>query len=156
MLRKPVQANRKLSVRLVPAFLDFEIQAICLHKFSIYFRVYLLLSWHRTLLFRFQYFYETRNNSIRLLRNLHTDNYHDVDPPGSRKCYNKKMIKTFKKPSDRFLSIAGSINFRDFGGYINMEGRHVSKGKLFRCGNMSEILPDAFDDFANLNIGALK
>ena len=36
-----------------------------------------------------------------------------------------------------------------------MEGRHVSKGKLFRCGNMSEILPDAFDDFANLKIGAI-
>ena len=65
------------------------------------------------------------------------------------------MNKTFKRPSDRFLSIAGSINFRDFGGYINTEGRHVSKGKLFRCGNMSEILPDAFDDFANLKIGAI-
>ena len=65
------------------------------------------------------------------------------------------MNKTFKNPSDRFLKIPGSINFRDFGGYINAEGRQISTGKLFRCGNMSEILPDAFDDFANLKISAI-
>ena len=65
------------------------------------------------------------------------------------------MNKTFKNPSDRFLKIPGSINFRDFGGYINAEGRQISTGKLFRCGNMSEILLDAFDDFANLKIGAI-
>tara|TARA_Y100001935_G_scaffold254213_1_gene262491 strand:+ start:2167 stop:2967 length:801 start_codon:yes stop_codon:yes gene_type:complete len=65
------------------------------------------------------------------------------------------MNKAFKNPSDRFLSIAGSINFRDFGGYINLDGRQVSTGKLFRCGNMAEILPDAFDDFANLKISAI-
>ena len=65
------------------------------------------------------------------------------------------MNKTFKNPTDRFLSIAGSINFRDFGGYINLEGKHVAKGKLFRCGNMADISPDAYDEFANLKIGSI-
>ena len=65
------------------------------------------------------------------------------------------MNKTFKNPTDRFLSIAGSINFRDLGGYINLEGKHVAKKKLFRCGNMTDISQDAYDEFANLKIGSI-
>ena len=72
--------------------------------------------------------------------------------PDQEKCYTNVMNKTFKNQTDRFLSIKGSVNFRDFGGYINVEGRHVAKGKLFRCGTMGDISSESFDDFANLKI----
>jgi len=55
----------------------------------------------------------------------------------------------------QFISVDGSINLRDFGGYTNNAGQIVKKGSLFRCGAMSDIPPHAFDDFAALDIGVI-
>lgn len=55
----------------------------------------------------------------------------------------------------RFISIEGSLNLRDFGGYRNRAGQQVKTGKLFRCGNMAEIPEHAWDDFAALDIGVI-
>ncbi len=47
------------------------------------------------------------------------------------------------------------MNLRDFGGYHTADGRQVTTGKLFRCGNMAEIPEHAFEDFAALDIGVI-
>lgn len=57
--------------------------------------------------------------------------------------------------SDRFLRIPGSINFRDFGGYVTKEGRRIKTGKLFRCGSMVEIVGPGEEQFAALDVGVI-
>lgn len=57
--------------------------------------------------------------------------------------------------SDRFISVEGSINLRDFGGYPTIDGQTVNKGLLFRCGALSDIPETAWDDFAALDIGVI-
>ena len=55
----------------------------------------------------------------------------------------------------QFISVEGSINLRDFGGYTTSDGSKVKTGLLFRCGNMSEIPDHAHDDLAALDIGVI-
>jgi protein-tyrosine phosphatase len=61
----------------------------------------------------------------------------------------------FQNPSDRFIGIEGSLNFRDFGGYPTASGGHVIKGHLFRCGMLSDFTADGAAEFEALNIGVI-
>lgn len=40
---------------------------------------------------------------------------------------------------DRLVGLAGGHNFRDFGGYPTIDGRHVRRGMLFRSGVMAHV-----------------
>ena len=55
---------------------------------------------------------------------------------------------------NRFISLEGSMNFRDFGGYATADGL-VAKGKLFRCGSLANIPERAHAVFAALDIGVI-
>lgn len=61
----------------------------------------------------------------------------------------------FQNPSDRFIGLEGSLNFRDFGGYPTASGGHVIKGHLFRCGMLSDVTADGAAGFQALNIGVI-
>ena len=61
----------------------------------------------------------------------------------------------FQNPSDRFVGLEGSLNFRDFGGYPTASGGHVIKGHLFRCGMLSDFTADGAAEFEALNIGVI-
>ena len=61
----------------------------------------------------------------------------------------------FQNPSDRFIGLEGSLNFRDFGGYPTASGGHVIKGHLFRCGMLSDFTSDGAAEFEALNIGVI-
>ena len=50
---------------------------------------------------------------------------------------------TFSTPSDRFIAIQDSLNFRDFGGYPTITGDQLVKGKLFRCGMLTDLKGEA-------------
>jgi protein-tyrosine phosphatase len=56
---------------------------------------------------------------------------------------------------DRVVDLAGSVNFRDFGGYATADGRRVRRGLLFRCGQMASLTEAAQSQFAELNIDAI-
>ena len=62
---------------------------------------------------------------------------------------------TFQNPSDRFVGLEGSLNFRDFGGYPTASGGQVIKGHLFRCGMLSDFTADGAAGFQALNIGVI-
>jgi len=62
---------------------------------------------------------------------------------------------TFLMPSDRFISIPGSLNFRDFGGYRTETGGQLVKGKLFRCGMLTDLKGEALKQFSELDIGVI-
>jgi len=55
----------------------------------------------------------------------------------------------------RFIPIAGSLNFRDFGGYQTADGGTIKTGKLFRCGMLTGIKGVGRDDFTALDIGVI-
>ena len=61
----------------------------------------------------------------------------------------------FQNPSERFIGLEGSLNFRDFGGYPTASGGHVIKGHLFRCGMLSDFTADGAAEFEALNIGVI-
>jgi len=44
--------------------------------------------------------------------------------------------------ADRALHLSGEPNFRDFGGYINSEGKQVRWGKLYRSAHLAHLTPD--------------
>jgi protein-tyrosine phosphatase len=54
-----------------------------------------------------------------------------------------------------FIPIEGSLNFRDFGGYSTNEGHRIVRGRLFRCGMLSDIPEHAFSDFSALKIDVI-
>ena len=62
---------------------------------------------------------------------------------------------TFQNPSDRFIGLEGSLNFRDFGGYPTASGGHVIKGRLFRCGMLTDVTASGVIEFQALNIGVI-
>ena len=55
----------------------------------------------------------------------------------------------------RFITLPGSLNFRDFGGYRTRDGRQVKWRKLFRSGALSMLNDDAKDHFGELNIAVI-
>jgi protein-tyrosine phosphatase len=55
----------------------------------------------------------------------------------------------------RFIHIPGSLNFRDFGGYITEDGRRIRRGYLFRSGMLTDIPASATAKFAGLDIGVI-
>ena len=61
----------------------------------------------------------------------------------------------FQNPSDRFIGLEGSLNFRDFGGYPTASGGHIIKGHLFRCGMLSDFTAAGAAGFQALNIGVI-
>ena len=57
--------------------------------------------------------------------------------------------------NSRFISIPGSLNFRDFGGYEPQDGKRIKRGLLFRSGMLTDIPASATDEFACLDIGVI-
>jgi len=55
----------------------------------------------------------------------------------------------------RVLSLEGSINFRDFGGYAARDGARLREGVLFRSGMMAELTERGRYAFARLDIGTI-
>jgi protein-tyrosine phosphatase len=55
----------------------------------------------------------------------------------------------------RFIQIPGSLNFRDFGGYLTKDGRRIRRGHLFRSGMLTDIPASATTEFADLGIGVI-
>ncbi len=62
---------------------------------------------------------------------------------------------TSQLPTDRFIPIQGSLNFRDFGGYPTTDGGFLVKGKLFRCGMLTDINETGLEQFSGLGIGVI-
>ena len=54
--------------------------------------------------------------------------------------------------AQRNVPLAGSINFRDLGGYANADGRRVRWGRLFRSGHMANLTAQAKTDLSALGI----
>lgn len=54
-----------------------------------------------------------------------------------------------------FISIEGSLNFRDFGGYATTNGNRLIEGRLFRCGMLSDIPAHAYEAFSSLGIDVI-
>jgi protein-tyrosine phosphatase len=54
--------------------------------------------------------------------------------------------------AERKLGMQGTPNFRDFGGYPTVDGRHVKWGYLFRSGQLSNLSDQDVDLLASLEI----
>jgi protein-tyrosine phosphatase len=57
--------------------------------------------------------------------------------------------------AQRDVPLAGSINFRDLGGYATADGRRVQWGRLFRSGHMANLSAAGLAQFAALDIRAV-
>lgn len=57
--------------------------------------------------------------------------------------------------AQRNVPLAGSINFRDLGGYATHDGRRVQWGRLFRSGHMANLTAASLAQFAALGIRAV-
>jgi protein-tyrosine phosphatase len=57
--------------------------------------------------------------------------------------------------AQRNVPLAGSINFRDLGGYGTGDGRRVHWGRLFRSGHMANLSAASLEQFAALDIRAV-
>ena len=57
--------------------------------------------------------------------------------------------------AQRDVPLAGSINFRDLGGYATADGRRVQWGRLFRSGHMANLSAEGLAQFAALDIRAV-
>lgn len=57
--------------------------------------------------------------------------------------------------AQRNVPLAGSINFRDLGGYATADGRRVQWGRLFRSGHMANLTAEGLAQFAALDIRAV-
>ena len=55
----------------------------------------------------------------------------------------------------RFVTLSGSLNFRDFGGYRTSDGRQVKWRTLFRSGALSMLSDEAKAGFGELNIAVI-
>ena len=53
---------------------------------------------------------------------------------------------------DRHIKLEGEDNMRDMGGFETMDGRRVSKGKLFRSGQLNELTEADVRILASLGI----
>lgn len=54
----------------------------------------------------------------------------------------------------RFIELAGSVNFRDFGGYRTPDGI-VKWRKLFRCGSLGMLETSSHEEFSDLGISVI-
>ena len=54
--------------------------------------------------------------------------------------------------AQRNVPLAGSVNFRDLGGYATDDGRRIRWGALFRSGHMANLTAQGLADFAALGI----
>jgi len=59
--------------------------------------------------------------------------------------------RNFVEQADRLLRLTGQPNFRDFGGYINADGRQVRWGMLYRSGELCRL--SASDNIVVGNLG---
>lgn len=57
--------------------------------------------------------------------------------------------------AQRNVSLEGSVNFRDLGGYRTENGRRVRWGRLFRSGHMSGLSMQALESLAALNLSTV-
>src|SRR3546814_3374239 len=55
----------------------------------------------------------------------------------------------------RLLTVAGSRNLRDLGGYRAMDGRRVRRGMLLRSGHPGELTAEGARQFAALGLAAI-
>lgn len=62
-----------------------------------------------------------------------------------------------KKMNDdeRFVPLEGSINFRDFGGYVTEDGQLVKRNLLYRSGALANLTADAHEAFSRLGIDVI-
>jgi protein-tyrosine phosphatase len=58
-------------------------------------------------------------------------------------------------PVSRLLTLAGSCNLRDFGGYATVDGRRVRPGRLFRSGVLNRLAPEAVEALRALPLRAV-
>ncbi len=59
------------------------------------------------------------------------------------------------QPEARFLPFEGSVNFRDFGGYVTRDGRRVRWRRLYRCGALGYLSGPDHERFSELGIGVI-
>lgn len=57
--------------------------------------------------------------------------------------------------SERVVAVEGSLNFRDFGGYVGAEGRRLKQGALYRCGNLAGVTRTGIEQFEALGVARL-
>ena len=56
---------------------------------------------------------------------------------------------------ERSVPFQGSVNFRDLGGYYNVEGDQVRWGKIYRSGHLSNLTQKDKELFSNLTIAVI-
>lgn len=56
---------------------------------------------------------------------------------------------------NRHIPLQGTPNFRDFGGYLNAEGRQVRSGQLYRSGALHNLTETDLEKLRALNIGTV-
>ncbi len=56
---------------------------------------------------------------------------------------------------DKLLPLEGGSNFRDMGGYVGADGKHVVKGRLFRSGAPSSLTQKDMDYLDQFEFGAV-
>jgi protein-tyrosine phosphatase len=54
--------------------------------------------------------------------------------------------------AERKLNLQGTPNFRDLGGYVTIDGRHIKWGKLYRSGKLSTLTPEDIRYFNRLGV----
>jgi len=55
----------------------------------------------------------------------------------------------------RLLSIQGTRNFRELGGYTTVDGRTIKRGMIFRSDNLADLERDGLKQLAGLNLGVI-
>lgn len=86
------------------------------------------------------WFYRSRDPGTPLLRTTGCEAVIDNPDPNVRHYF---FLESEKGDgailAERRLSLKGTPNFRDLGGYLTTDGRHLKWGKLFRSGKLSTL-----------------
>ena len=67
----------------------------------------------------------------------------------------EEFRQTFNTDGERLLSIAGTKNFRDLGGYQTVDGSTVKWNMIYRADNLAHLDSDGISAFSALNIKAI-
>lgn len=61
-------------------------------------------------------------------------------------------VKTSLTPDQRYIKLEGGFNTRDLGGIVNMDGRTIKKGLLFRGGDLNKLTTNDISILEKLGI----